>query len=738
MKLCDNLYLASKATPAELTSVEPAPVNHILCIDCSGSMSGELPQIREQLKAKLPKLLGEHDTVSIVWFSGRGQFGTLLTAEPVATLADLQTVNGLIDRWLRPIGMTGFKEPLEEVSRLVEKIGRVSLFFMSDGCENQWGRDAVLKAIEHAAVKIAQATFVEYGYYADRPLLTAMAEKAGGTLIFAEDFDRYDPTFEAAMHKVGVERVELEIPGDVIGGFAFSLSDGDLYAFGVTDGKISVPKGSTVYWLAPTGKELTDPELLTIASCMSAPIYAALSLFSLRMNSNVVWALLKYLGDVAFIDQFASCFGKQKYSSFQEAAKRAAFDPSLRLTQGKDCNRVPRDDAFTVLQLLEELAKDGRNHLLLEHPEFKYSKISRKRIDPVLARKKELPELIAKETDEAHKIELQKELDDLENYKPLKFEVQESSEGYSVSNLTYNEERPNISVLVRKTGTVDLTVPEGSKIPEKFETFIFRNYAIVKDGLVNVERLPVRLTQETWDVLAKEGLVSADYKPEVVLDISKLPILNRKMVDEVSAKRLFELEYALTKARAAQKVYGHFKKEHFPRKSMSFEILYGKESAAWLKEIGITDYSGFGPKGIAESTTDVYLGKELKISLKGFSSLPTVKDVKDRMAKNKLTPSAAIMVPIVKKVDDFLASDIYNKAADKDKLFEAWLDGQTKEATRQVRELIAAMARVKFAIVIAQVWPKEFASLDENSLTIEVDGQKIEAKLDMKEVEIKI
>src|SRR5690606_21479341 len=103
-----SLFLASVPVPKGSKAPkkpEPQPTNHIVIIDCSGSMYGDLPKIREQLKAKLPTLLGEKDTVSIVWFSSRGEFGTLVKGEPVATLADLNDVNKAIDRWLRPVGL---------------------------------------------------------------------------------------------------------------------------------------------------------------------------------------------------------------------------------------------------------------------------------------------------------------------------------------------------------------------------------------------------------------------------------------------------------------------------------------------------------------------------------------------------------------------------------------------------------------------------------------------------------
>jgi len=256
-KVADKLFLTRQSVPTKAVAkpVE-VPTNHIVIIDCSGSMYSELPAIREQLKKKMPKLLKDVDTVSIIWFSGRGQFGTLLEAEPVSTLADLQQVNQAIDRWLKPVCLTGFKEPLEEAAALVGRVAKkrpntaFSLFFMSDGCDNQWSRQEILKAVEKAAGGLAAATFVEYGYYADRPLLTAMAEKAGGSLIFAQHFDTYAPAFEGSLQKklTGGKKVEITVPGDPVGGFVYALQDGDLLTFAVEEDKANISEGVPEVW----------------------------------------------------------------------------------------------------------------------------------------------------------------------------------------------------------------------------------------------------------------------------------------------------------------------------------------------------------------------------------------------------------------------------------------------------------------------------------------------------------
>jgi|WetSurMetagenome_2_1015567.scaffolds.fasta_scaffold13738_7 hypothetical protein len=258
-KVSDSLYLVcnpvSKSEPAKLVEV---PTNHVVIIDCSGSMSCDLPNIRTQLKQKLPKLLRAKDTISIIWFSGRNQCGILLEAEKVAGLEDLKAVEDAIDRWLRPVCLTGFKEPLELAATLIAKLkttvpGNVSsLFFISDGCDNCSSRTDVLKVVENLAPMLSSATFVEYGYYADRPLLTQMAQTAGGALIFAEDFPRYAPSFEAVMQRKvsGASKISVKISGEVVGGFAFAMVDGDLLTFSLDSGVVQVPEDLPEIWYA--------------------------------------------------------------------------------------------------------------------------------------------------------------------------------------------------------------------------------------------------------------------------------------------------------------------------------------------------------------------------------------------------------------------------------------------------------------------------------------------------------
>lgn len=752
-----NLYLVTQEIPKSSTPAPPLeiPTNHIAVIDCSGSMYSELPKIREQLKKRLPKLLKEDDTFSIIWFSGRGEYGVLLEAEPVASLKELREVENAIDRWLRPQGLTGFKEPLEEAEKLVKKISKkngnsFSLMFMSDGYDNQWDKISIIKAVEKVAGVVQSAAFIEYGYYADRQLLTKMAEKAGGQLIFAQDFDSYSPSFESIVQKrpVGGPRIEMDIVGDAIRGFVWAMDGGDLITYAIENGKVRVPETTErVWYISPSIK--SSPVKLDDAA--TSAMYAALSLFSVRMAPEIILPLLKVTGDVAFIEKFGGLFGKQKYSEFMDEAKSAAFDSKLRLTKGFDPKKVPSEDAFTVLEFLQLLDSDEDNKVLLDHEKFKYSRISRGRVDSdalLTPEEEEKVKVLSAEltkTKDAKKVkEITAQIAAISNKpEPLKFVQNKSEDGYSVSSLTFNESTPNVSFLVKKTGTVDISkrIPSSLEkvLPHNFETFIFRNYAVIKDGLVNIDVLPVKLSESTLENLFKankEGRLSDEVVTSengvTFINLKMLPVINRKMVQAISANTLFRDEWELTKVQASQKVFKSVLKELAgTKKSEGFVEKYGQEAADFLKDNGFTDYSGFSPKSRIAESTDVYLAKEMDVAIAGYSSIPSLNDFKKQIVKGKYTPSASLMKPAWDEIEEFRKNE-----SNPNKL-EKWLNKKIKDLDFSRRNYLRNKSQQIFSVIVGQTWFKEFGSIDENSMSLSIDSVDLNFSIKMREVEIK-
>ncbi len=717
VKINNSLFLNTMSLNKDtVPAPTEVPVNHIAVIDCSGSMSFELPKIQEQLINKLPSLMRKNDTFSMVWFSGRGECGILFEAEPISTLKDLQNVNNAIKRWLAPVGATGFKDPIETVISLSKKLAKkngnpCAMFFLTDGWENQWSKADVLSAVESLSESVSSATFVEYGHYADHDLLLKMAEKVGGSLIAARGFKDYEPALaDALQRRVAKKRVEVGLEQTAISGIAFAASDGAVVTFEVKNGKVSVPEGTpSVSYLSnkPAGKssgEATD-----------ASVYAALSVFAARAASNTVADLLKANGDVALIDKFSTCFGKQKYADFVASCTKAAFDPAARLVSGRDTNRMPADDAFTVFDLLNELVKDPNAKLKLDSKAFVYNAISLRRVDA--------------------------------DPNALTFQALQNADGYPLNGLVFNEERANISINVTKRGEVDISsrlasAPNADKLPAIVPTNVFRSYSIVTDGIINVEALPVTMSSKTWERILKrapqlETLTSSSGETvDVIIDLQKLPVINKQMVKTISAKDLFSKEWKLCHLRARQKVLKHYLKEfqESAANTSGMASLYGKENADWLAEQGITD-NGFSPKSTKQAAvTDVYMGVKLACSIKGYASdPPSMNELAKRRASGKaLTGPAALLDAAELDVRAQLDSKKTDAARRK------WLETETEHCVEQTRELIRDMAKIKFSVIVGRTWFSEFASMDEGTLDLTVDGDKLTGIVNMSEVEIKV
>ena len=746
-------------------------------------MQGDLPKLRDQLKRKLPKLLREEDTISIIWFSGQSQCGVLLEAEPVATLPDLQSVEQAIDRWLRPVGLTAFKEPIELAQTVIQRVAKKRpgsvghLIFLSDGADNQCPRSEIIATVSRIAGDFAATTIVEYGYYADRPLLSAMSECAGGAYVFAEDFDRYAPLFEAALTKrlSNSKRISVPLEGDVVGRFAFALRDRDLLTYAVEGNRITVPEDtSEVWYLSParvgTGK---GPLSQLAADCANttAPgpeerevisaTYAAVSLFSVRMQPNVVYPLLKALGDVQFLDAFEGLFGKQRYGDFQQQTQAATFGTG-RYLKGFDSKRsIATESPVTVLDVLRILASDHGNRVLLDHPDFKYSRVSRGRALAEEQLTSEEQDELAKLTAELDTTKQASRVKDL-NEKiaklvaakpaPLRFEPDASPEGYPVSSLTFNESRPNVSMLIRKPGHVDVSkhAPADLKLPPRIPTFVFRNYTIIVDGLLNIDKLPVLLTKPSLEALTQklgpakaDVLVASDSIQSggrvTTLNLRALPLINRQMVKALTARAFFSAHYALLKAKAEQKVINGFAKDLLPDEpTLSFAKEYGIEAAGWLKERGFKEASGFAPNEVQAESRDSYLGKELKVSFKGLSKLPSLKEVADALIKGRLTPAAELMAPTVRHVEDFLASPFLKGKAKSDTV-TAWLEAERTRTREVVRRLSYDVAQLTATIVIGQTWFEELSLEDSNYLLpLNDSAAAIQCSVTMKDIEVRI
>lgn len=737
-------------------------VNRIFAIDCSGSMSSDLTLIRDQLKNKIPTMINNSDTVTIIWFSGKNQCGVLQEGVKVKSLEDLNALFKAIDTFLKPISLTGFKEPLlltkDVIQRLESKYTNSvsSLIFMTDGYDNQWSEKEILDATSTLSELCASVTFIEYGWSCNRSLMNKMADSSSGVLIFNENFYEYNESIISHFSKdVNSKKIEVKIYDDVKDNIIYGLDESDDIITYFKSNESVLVKQNTNNICYFVNNAINDDNTLYIEQIKSDSntmgiIYKLLSNLTQKMKSDLIFDIISSVGDIHLYNKFINCYSKQDYSYFQKNCLNLSNDINSRFIDGRNPNFIPKDDAFTVIDLVDVLASDYNNKILIYSDEFDYNKIS-------LSKKQKTELLSSDSKDEIiSKLNTLNNINDIKDVKllleksiesckqELVFTPNESykTDGVHIDELVYNKNRPNISFKFKIYGTVDLScyTDKSELIPDVFDTFIYRNYTIVNDGIKNIKKLPCIVSETTKNILDSNDVKYTSYDNGlIIIDIESIPLLNRKNAINISADAFFKLNIELLQNSAIQKVLKYYNSKINQKVSSTYISLYGEDVTNWLKNIGLTEYSGFSPAMESVEPTDEYIGKSMNVSIKSCSSLPSVDSVLQKIESNKkLTKSENIIKQGLDMYNEFINSSIYIKSSNKENLLSCWLSDETKNAISVNRKIIKDIAFNKFALMIGHTWFTEFESLDDNSMNVEYNNEIFECKAELTDLVIKI
>jgi hypothetical protein len=716
-KIDQNYFLIAQPIGKKQEAiVVTKPTNHVFVVDVSGSMSYELRNIRTQLKNKLSTTMKDGDTISIVWFSGRSDAGILKEEVEVKSLKTLSDLNDAIDRWLKPVGMTAFLKPLHLVKEIVARIkvnrpnSVFSLIFLTDGYNNDCPWPEVLKALTEIQNDFASSAFVEYGYYADSKKLTEMAAVMGGEKISCSGFDDFEPMFDKKIStgQTGGKKILVDVPADLYD-FAYSISPaGGVILYNIDNGKILVSEDvKEVYFFStkPQGAEsLLD----------ATALYAAAYVLSDKLLNDDAEKLFYALGDPFYYKMLANAFGKQKLNAFKTAMNECVTDISKRFPEGHATITPVDDNAYCLMDLINDLGSMD-NKFYPNHEEFNYNRIGRKRVATVNEGCEE------------------------EEVVDATFVDDDVTPGYGLNNLVWNENRANLSVLCRITGNV--TLSDNKYGIKEVPSFKFRAYTLIKDGILNITKLPVNYSQELYDLLLSKGINAEIQENYIILDLGSLPIVNKGMIKALSAVALAEQEWELLKLQGQKKVYDYFRKALFPKESKSYSDTYGIEASAWLKDLGVTDYNGFSPKTTAVPSTDFYMSVNLFTKVKGLSSLPKVEDVIAKLEKGaELKTSDWLLSGTILEYNAQINSPMYQtlKADEQTKILQNYIISKSDDLNKARRQALCEIAKIKFSLILSKKWFTEFKSFDENTLNVILDGQNLGFTFELTEKEEKI
>jgi len=734
------------------TKVVDISSHHTFIIDCSGSMWGELSQIKKDLYNKISTMLKPNDSVTIIWFSGKGQYGVLLEDYHVDSAITLTKVKDLIDKYLTTVGLTAFKEPIIELKEVIKRVnGRNkemlhTMFFLTDGYDNCWSTKEIISAIESVKEEVSSAIIVEYGWYCNKKLLNEMATAVGGVHTFSKNFDECEPYIEKAFtSKNNVKRRYVKLDHVPYNKVVFNIVDGDVITYLPNDENeifVSVDGELNLFYFTdtkPNSNFIGDSDFISdsilrgdTSNVIFEGLYGAAFAYSRVSDYNMVSDILKLLGDAYLITEKANTFGTQKINELEAKFINSMNNISARYIEGYNPDLEPAEDAFCVMDMLETLMSSEENVWYPRHESFGYKRAGGKAVAKKSDMTQEDKDEIKKLTEAGDIAGLQAKLQEVgeTTTETLKFHYNEEMPSSPISNLTWNETRANLSVQVTYQGYVELPDNKFGLGP-KFDTHIFRNYTIIKDGVIHTYELPVSLNKETFDTLQANGLLDGETWEAgkiMVLNFSKLPVINRQMVKSLSAEALFKKSHELIKLQAANYVFGQYKKRLFEGASKGFLDLYGTEATEWLKALGLRDY-GFNPPSVVEKMNEEIEVNTLEVKIKGLSTAPTKKDfdalekkLQAGLDESSLSGKELLIAPAMKEFKAFESTLSGLPEESRKKMIEEWIYAKADSFRVAKNKLMVEIAKAKFLTIVGKSWFQEFSSREDNELTLLLDG----------------
>jgi len=715
-KLQDKLYLNVHQIEKDAQVVNEVvyePLNHVFCCDVSGSMYGSLAKMRTQLKNRIPEIVKPGDTITIIAFSSPDICYVLKELVHANTPQEVSELQAAIDRYLVPGGWTDFVPPIVKTKNLINSHeGKWNWIFLSDGGHNDGPFADVIKVLTELQGSLSAATIIEYGYYADSANLSKMAELLSGTKVMAADFYHYVPAFEAAVEgTVSAPMIEIDVTG-----FENSLKypqfvyvnekTKSVHVAVAKDGKVTVPE--YIDKVLTISKKVVGSR--TTAKAAVEDYYAMAYVLADLLHYDTVDAITATLGDKKLIDMYQNAYGKQALFEFQSQVLSSIFDETVR---GEiDESYVAPENKVCVLDLMT-LLMTGDNYIRVVSPDFCYKRIGAKSEAKIVLSDDAKDKLANANT-------LAKAEQALQEAKEDQVKMTMIDKGYPISNFTWNEERANLSALMKIDVTLDL--PKNNVGLTQIQSFVFRNYTIIKDGVLNVNQLPVILDQETIDKVAdfvvSDAVAVGDSHYECILDLSSIPVINRKRVRSSKKSRMTKLALQLNDYKFQLKYLGYLKKElGIVDEAGSGRLTgYTADQLDYLKSLGITPFKGYSPLKEVVKNGDYYMALTLNSNFKGFTSIPKIEDIDKKLkAGKKLTPAEDYLRLVMAFVDKKYLSSAKGEAY-KDAIKSAFTSISIRKS-----KVLEELSQMKFAMILSRKWFSDCESFEDNTDTITSD-----------------
>ena len=204
----DGFFQLSLTAGKELESVDTG-MDYVFVLDTSGSMAndGKLRLSRESLSSFI-KPLGPNDRFELMAFN----------VQPTTLFNDLQAVNEDSLRQAveflesqRAVGGTALRSALETAYRYQDNDRILNVVVLSDGMTEQNGQAELIRLIQQKPSG-SRVFCIGVGNEVNRPLLSQIADEAGGLAAFVsqgDDFERQAQAFRRKLTRPAISNLQL-------------------------------------------------------------------------------------------------------------------------------------------------------------------------------------------------------------------------------------------------------------------------------------------------------------------------------------------------------------------------------------------------------------------------------------------------------------------------------------------------------------------------------------------------
>ena len=178
-------------------------------------------------------------------------------------------------------------------------------------------------------------------------------------------------------------------------------------------------------------------------------------------------------------------------------------------------------------------------------------------------------------------------------------DIKEKEEWSNIVGLLGNKTRANLSISINQK--VEIDIPKNDfGIDSKYLANFKKSYCIIKDGILWQKRLAVKVSKKLETKLRRyKGLVTDNLlmDGEILLDLSRLPIVSKSKIHSFSINNLSEL--------AAKEKLSHFAIEYL--EYISKDVCKVTDKEVFLSTLGIDKYGNYSPCTInKKSEVDSY------------------------------------------------------------------------------------------------------------------------------------